>query len=100
MHEEKNFILSFILSMLIPGPECIRDAIDVYLQPLIDELKELWETGVFETFDGSAKQNLRYMHLCYGPLIIFQHMEIRQDGVPKENYLARVAIEKLFQLGW
>ncbi|XP_059279095.1 uncharacterized protein LOC132033211 [Lycium ferocissimum] len=47
---------NFILSMLIPGPESPGDAIDVYLQPLIEELKELWETGV-ETFDASTRQN-------------------------------------------
>nr|XP_016454527.1 PREDICTED: uncharacterized protein LOC107778742 [Nicotiana tabacum] len=42
--------------MLIPGPESLGDAIDVFLQPLMDELKELWETGV-ETFDASTKHN-------------------------------------------
>ncbi|WMV40449.1 hypothetical protein MTR67_033834 [Solanum verrucosum] len=47
---------NFILSMLIPGPGSPGDAIDVYLQPLIDELKELWETGVC-TFDASIKRN-------------------------------------------
>ena len=47
---------NFILSMLIPGHESPGDAIDVFLQPLMDELKELWETGV-ETFDASTKQN-------------------------------------------
>ncbi|XP_060208655.1 uncharacterized protein LOC132636024 isoform X1 [Lycium barbarum] len=47
---------NFILSMLIPGPESPGDAIDVYLQPLIEELNELWETGV-ETFDASTKKN-------------------------------------------
>ena len=40
------------------------------------------------------------MQLYYGPLMIFQQMVIFQDGVPKENYLAHVAIKKLFQLGW
>ncbi|XP_016481586.1 uncharacterized protein LOC107802577 isoform X4 [Nicotiana tabacum] len=47
---------NFILSMIIPGPESPGDAIDVYLQPLIEELKELWESGV-KTFDASTKQN-------------------------------------------
>ncbi|KAH0747692.1 hypothetical protein KY285_009349 [Solanum tuberosum] len=47
---------NFILSMLIPGPESPGDAIDVYLQPLIEELKELWETDV-KTFDASSRQN-------------------------------------------
>ncbi|WMV09380.1 hypothetical protein MTR67_002765 [Solanum verrucosum] len=47
---------NFVLSMLIPGPGSPGDAIDVYLQPLIDELNELWETGVVN-FDASTKQN-------------------------------------------
>ncbi|XP_016459915.1 uncharacterized protein LOC107783459 isoform X1 [Nicotiana tabacum] len=32
---------NFIMSMLIPGPDCPGDAIDIYLQPLIEELNEL-----------------------------------------------------------
>ncbi|XP_052176708.1 uncharacterized protein LOC127791014 [Diospyros lotus] len=51
---------NFILSMIIPGPEGPGDAIDVYLQPLIEELQELWEVGV-ETFDASVHQNFK-MH--------------------------------------
>ena len=46
----------FILSMLIPGPNGPGNAIDVYLQPLIQELKELWEVGV-ETYNASKNQN-------------------------------------------
>ncbi|XP_044503419.1 uncharacterized protein LOC123224000 [Mangifera indica] len=51
---------NFILSMLIPGSDGPGDAIDVYLQPLIEELQELWEVGV-ETFDASVHQNFK-MH--------------------------------------
>ncbi|XP_052185250.1 uncharacterized protein LOC127796886 [Diospyros lotus] len=51
---------NLILSMIIPGPEGPGDAIDVYLQPLIEELQELWEVGV-ETFDASIHQNFK-MH--------------------------------------
>ncbi|XP_057250770.1 uncharacterized protein LOC130591463 [Beta vulgaris subsp. vulgaris] len=49
---------SMLLSMLIPGPKGPGDAIDVYLQPLIEELKELWEVGV-ETYDASKKENFK-----------------------------------------
>ncbi|XP_055961889.1 uncharacterized protein LOC130015557 [Mercurialis annua] len=49
---------NFILSMLIPGPHGPGDAIDVYLQPLIEELKELWEMGV-QTFDASTHTNFQ-----------------------------------------
>ena len=42
---------NIILSTLIPGPTQPGNEIDVYLQPLIAELKELWETGI-ETYDA------------------------------------------------
>ncbi|XP_047310905.1 uncharacterized protein LOC124914407 [Impatiens glandulifera] len=47
---------NFILSMLIPGPDSPGDAIDIYLQPLIDELSELWKTGI-KTFDASTSRH-------------------------------------------
>ncbi|XP_030934441.1 uncharacterized protein LOC115959910 isoform X3 [Quercus lobata] len=45
---------SLILSLLIPGPTSPGIAIDVYLQPLVEELRELWDVGV-EAFDASSK---------------------------------------------
>lgn len=45
----------FILSLLIDGPKGPGDKIDVYLQPLIEELLELWNDGV-PTFDASTNQ--------------------------------------------
>ncbi|XP_062080492.1 uncharacterized protein LOC133785257 [Humulus lupulus] len=47
---------NFIMSLLIPGPDAPGNNINVYLKPLIEELKELWEVGV-ETFDASTKKN-------------------------------------------
>ncbi|KAM1523267.1 hypothetical protein ACFX10_013309 [Malus domestica] len=41
------------LTLLIPGPNAPGNEIDVYLRPLIDELKELWESGV-QTYDKMA----------------------------------------------
>ena len=46
----------FMLSLLILGPTILENDIDIYLQPLIDELNELWKVGV-ETYDASTKQN-------------------------------------------
>ena len=48
------------MSLLIPGPKSPRNDIDVYLRPLIDELKELWEVGV-ETYDVSTNETFQ-MH--------------------------------------
>jgi hypothetical protein len=44
------------LSMVIPGPSSPVRNIDVCLQPLIDELAQLWSSGAL-TYDISRKQN-------------------------------------------
>ncbi|XP_058765057.1 uncharacterized protein LOC131638514 [Vicia villosa] len=44
------------LTCLIPGPHNPKAHIDVYLQPLIDELQNLWNQGDL-TYDISTKQN-------------------------------------------
>ncbi|XP_019261156.1 PREDICTED: uncharacterized protein LOC109239086 [Nicotiana attenuata] len=44
-----------ILSRIIPGPSSPGKDIDVYLQPLIAELKELWEIGM-ETYDADSNE--------------------------------------------
>ncbi|XP_028125055.1 uncharacterized protein LOC114321997 [Camellia sinensis] len=49
-----------MLSLLILGPQAPGRDIDVYMRPLIDELKELWEDGVF-TYDASTKLSFQ-MH--------------------------------------
>ncbi|KAK2634641.1 hypothetical protein Ddye_029433 [Dipteronia dyeriana] len=43
-----------MMSLLIPGPQSPGKDIDVFLQPLVDELKELWHVGV-ETYDVSSR---------------------------------------------
>ncbi|XP_010445863.1 PREDICTED: uncharacterized protein LOC104728603 [Camelina sativa] len=44
------------LTILVPGPDHPKKALDVFLQPLIYELQMLWEHGV-EVFDVSMNQN-------------------------------------------
>lgn len=51
---------NFILSLLIPGPQGPGNKLDVYMQPLVEELNELWEIGV-KTFDASKKESFQ-MH--------------------------------------
>ncbi|CAH9142220.1 unnamed protein product [Cuscuta epithymum] len=50
------------LTLIIPGPNNPKNKIDVYMQPLIDELKMLWDTGVV-TFDAARKELFR-LHVC------------------------------------
>ena len=46
---------NFMLSLLIPGPKALGNNMGVFLQPLIDELKVLWEVGV-KTFDAYSQE--------------------------------------------
>jgi len=34
------------LTLLIPSPKALGNDIDVHLEPLVDELMQLWEPGV------------------------------------------------------
>ncbi|KAH9803018.1 hypothetical protein KPL71_001620 [Citrus sinensis] len=51
---------SLMLSLLIPGPKQPGNDIDVYLAPLVEDLKELWINGV-EVYDALSEStfNLR-----------------------------------------
>jgi len=50
------------LTCIIPSPSNPTKKIDVYLQPLIDELQQLWNGGVL-TYDISSKENF-LMRAC------------------------------------
>jgi hypothetical protein len=50
------------MSMIIPGPKSAGNNIDVYLQPLVDELIVLWKDGA-ETNDVTAKKNFQ-LYAC------------------------------------
>jgi hypothetical protein len=43
----------FMLPLLIPGPHQPGNEIDVYMRPLVDELKELWQDDAL-TYDASS----------------------------------------------
>nr|GFA09885.1 hypothetical protein [Tanacetum cinerariifolium] len=57
---------SFMLTLLITGPKSLGKYVDVYLRPLIDDLKDLWALEGVETIDiaTSQKFNMRAMVLC------------------------------------
>ncbi|GKA07537.1 hypothetical protein Tco_0686761 [Tanacetum coccineum] len=56
---------SFMMTLLIPGPKSPGKDIDVYLRPLIDDLKDLWAKPGVETIDVATglKFNMRAMVL-------------------------------------
>ena len=47
-----------MMALLIPGKNSPGNDIDVYLQPLIDELKELWEISI-DTYDAHSHENFK-----------------------------------------
>ncbi|KAL3675028.1 hypothetical protein R1sor_024976 [Riccia sorocarpa] len=48
---KKGFLL---LSLIIPGPKKVKN-IDIYLEPLVEELQQLW-TGVDDVYDGRTER--------------------------------------------
>ena len=56
---------NFILSLLIPGPKAPGGDMDVYLEPLVDDLVDMYYHGV-KTFDASKSEifDLRAAILC------------------------------------
>src|ERR1051325_4414442 len=64
-----------MLSMLIFGPKQPGNDIGVYLEPLIEYLKILWENGV-EVYDGYRKESFNLRAMLFGINNIFQHKEI------------------------
>ena len=52
----------FMMSLLILGPQAPGKNIDVYMQPLIDDLKELWANGVL-TYDAASRKSFQ-MHVA------------------------------------
>ncbi|GJS19470.1 reverse transcriptase domain-containing protein [Tanacetum coccineum] len=59
------YSISFMLMLLIPDPKSPGKDIDVYLRPLIDDLKVLWELKGVETINVATGQkfNMRAMVL-------------------------------------
>lgn len=56
-----------MLSLLISGPKQPGNDIDVYLAPLIEDLKLLWETGV-EVYDGVREEFFTMRAMLFGTI--------------------------------
>ncbi|KAG7568194.1 Transposase-associated domain [Arabidopsis thaliana x Arabidopsis arenosa] len=48
----------FYLAILVPGPKHPKKSLDIFLQPLIEELQSLWKDGV-DAYDVSKNQNFK-----------------------------------------
>jgi hypothetical protein len=45
-----------MLTILVSKPQQPSDRIDVYLRPLVDDLKILWKSGVKEVWDEYKRE--------------------------------------------
>ena len=63
------------MSILIRGPKHPKRFLDVFLQPLIEELKELWSTGA-HTYDCSTKTNFTMRAILLWTIIDFPAYEM------------------------
>ncbi len=75
-----------MLSLLIPGKTAPGKEIDVYLRPLIDELKELWKDGV-QTYDASSGSTFRMRAALMWTINDFPAYG-NMSGWPTKGYLA------------
>ena len=64
-----------MVSLLIPGPQQPGNDIDVYIAPLVEDLRKMWDEGV-SMIDAHADEEFPYVQCFYAPLMIFRHMEI------------------------
>ncbi|XP_071729049.1 uncharacterized protein [Rutidosis leptorrhynchoides] len=60
-----------MISLLIQGPKQSRNNIDVYLAPLIDDLKLLWDTGV-QVYDSYKKEYFQLRAILFCTINDFQ----------------------------
>ncbi|XP_059280969.1 uncharacterized protein LOC132034590 [Lycium ferocissimum] len=72
---------NFILSMIIPGELMLGNDFDVNLQPLIDELKELWD-GV-HTFDALSNETFKMRATFMWTISDFSGYGILSGKTPK-----------------
>jgi len=70
--------------MLTPGPKSPGMNIDVYLQPLIDELKDLWEKGAL-TWDAKVRKIFTLRAVLLWTINDFLHMPCCLVGVLKAS---------------
>jgi len=59
-----------MLSMLISGPKQPGNDIDVYLAPLIEDLKEMWESGI-DVYDAYREEKFNLRALLFGTISDF-----------------------------
>jgi hypothetical protein len=77
-----------MLTILVSRPKQSGDRIDVYLRPLVDDLKTLWKPGVKEVWDEFGREEFTLHLIATSPA-----------RVKGKVQLARTAWKKLAHCG-
>ena len=73
------------MSLFIFGPRSSGREIDVYLQLLIEELKELWNFCGQVLMILLSVSSFNYIYTCYGQLMTFRHV-MTYSGWSRKSY--------------
>ena len=64
LYMKRKFMM---LSMLISGPKQPENDIDIYLAPLIEDLKDMWNDGV-QVYDGYMEETFQLSAMLFGTI--------------------------------
>lgn len=81
---------TMFLTVLVPGPENPKAKLDVFLQPLIAELKHLWDVSV-HAYDISLKQNFQLRAALMWTIVIFLHIQCSRGIARQEIWYVLIA---------
>ena len=76
-----------LLSLLILGSKAPGNKIDVYLQPLAEDLQELWNEGLI-TYDASTQQTFKLLVALLWTINDFPAYGNYLGGLQRENLRA------------
>jgi len=75
---------NYLLSLLIPGPKSPTKDFDVFIRPLVDELKLLWNVGT-NCFDAHEEKMFRLFASVIWTVSDFQLLRTCPIGTHREN---------------
>ncbi|KAK3204487.1 hypothetical protein Dsin_018533 [Dipteronia sinensis] len=87
---------SLMLTLLILGPKQPGNDIDIYLVPLIEDLKDPWTIGI----DAYSESTFNLKAILMWTIMIFQHMGICLDGLQMEDMLVQFVVKTHVQNGY
>jgi hypothetical protein len=88
-----------MLRILVSGPEQPDDCIDVYLRPLVDDLKILWKAGVRRFGMSSSVRSSQCVPCCSPPSMTTRLIATSLARVKGKVQLTHTAWKILVQCG-